>query len=54
MTWIVACFCGQTFTAPLTRCPQCATPLPAVAMRLQPDDRPFNAPINADHQASQR
>ena len=54
MTWTVACFCGQTFVAPLTRCPHCATALPTVTVRPQPDGGHLDALITADHEPSQR
>lgn len=54
MTWTVACFCGQTFTAPLTCCPRCASPLPTVTVRPQPHGGHFDALINAEREASRR
>ena len=50
MTWTVACFCDQTFTAPLSHCPRCATPLPAVTVRPHPRGGHLQALINADRE----
>jgi hypothetical protein len=54
MTWTVACFCGQTFTAPATCCPHCASPLPTVTVRPHPHGGHLQALINGDREASRR
>ena len=28
MSWTVACFCGETYSAPPTECPRCTAALP--------------------------
>ena len=39
MSWIIACYCGRTFTNHAAgRCPYCHTPLPMAAARSRPAD----------------
>jgi hypothetical protein len=43
MTWTVACFCGNVYTAPPDRCDACGSPLAYVA----PGDTPTRDTVTA-------
>jgi hypothetical protein len=39
MSWIIACFCGRTFSNHAAgRCPYCHAPLPMTVARSRPSD----------------
>jgi hypothetical protein len=43
MSWTVACFCGNNYTAPPERCGACGRTLPNTAPRRAPTRRRANA-----------
>jgi uncharacterized OB-fold protein len=45
MSWTVACFCGQLFHGPATRCPRCGTPVPAETVGPRPDGDDLDARV---------